>query len=205
MITKTKPELTYGTFIDARGVDSYDLGFLAKAIGCNPFRPQIHYIYIEQDGEILRGIATDAMRMHIVRSLPTHLGLTPGYWAVLRALRGCIWLAKLESTEGLTFPDHKAILAGYTEAKCTTKIILSPMTSYSASNNNTAIAILHRTFPRGTIFNLDNIYDITHGIPAEDTWEVMYYGKNRAIVFAGHNRTAIIMPINSCYYPEGAE
>jgi len=190
--------MQYGKFIEVTGDDTKELLFLAKAIfkGDDTTRAALKYIYLkkgEYEGDLI-GITSDGHRLHLTilsAELVVRLGLHEGYWRVLKnkdkKKKEVIWLINIDEPEnGRVFPDFKKVIPS-DEPKY--KTTFETLDFSNEGTYYTKLAIFLHDLPDVTAMNIDFLLDFGSG-----TWEVSWYGQNKAIKFTNGERLCLVMP-----------
>lgn len=189
--------MLYGKFVVAEGSVAFQLRFLSKAVSTNEASFYMMYIHIEPSdkGEGLLGVATDGRRLHLVDPLDEAgakvFGLTPGYWQVFKgAHSSSLWLARLEDsqTESWMYPAWRNVFPkGETVYKTTFEgfKIDGPKANYAD------LAKFLHDFPDVTAIDLEYLQLLGTGF----TWDVEWFGPNKALKFIQGDRVALIMPM----------
>jgi hypothetical protein len=182
--------MTYGGFIESGGVFAKEMGFLSKAVSGDETRLFMNRVLIEpsdtEEGKF-KGAATDGRRLHIVDPLscPEGIGLEAGEWKILKAGKKLVWMARVTG-EGDTgkFPDYRAVIpkeaAAYT-AKFEGFLV--------DGRHSQGLVDFIRGFPEPTVINAAYLLDLG----ADEIWSVEWTGNNKAVVFTGGNKKAVIM------------
>jgi len=189
--------MKYNAFIEAEGILSQEFAFLAKAIGDNAINPAMAYIHVEPSdkGEGLLGIVTDGRRLHLVDPLPeiyAHLGLTPGYWKVLKTTSKSAWLARLDDSEtkDWQFPSWRKVVPTE-KAVYETEFVGFALTK-THHNSGKLSEFLH-DLPEVTRIDLKFLY----ALGTDQTWKLIWLGGLKPLKFIAVNRMAVIMPMQA--------
>jgi hypothetical protein len=190
--------MLYGKFIDAEGMLAFQLKFLHKAVSYDEARYFLREMFIEPSEKYegqLRGIATCGNRLHIVDPLESKSAefhqITPGYWRGLRSFKNDrIWIARLDDmeTRSFRFPDWQKVIPNGEGVEYRTAF---EGFSVKSKINIDKLAKLFHGFPDATAINLKYLEDLGTGF----TWDVEWYGPQKAIKFTQGNRTAVVMPM----------
>jgi hypothetical protein len=192
----------YGRFVHAEDSLADQLRFLAVAVSGDETRYFMADIEVEEmepatDGKarLLRAIATDGRRMHIVEPLNTAAaeihGMEPGRWHVVANRVKYVELAKIEYPDG-SFPNWRKVVPDAAPKFETEFFGLSLKSSYIMRHTPDLLK-LFRSFPEPTVINLKYLEDLGTG----KKWKVEWHAPDRAVVFASGECRAIIMPMQA--------
>jgi len=188
--------MKYSAFIDAEGLNASHLDFLAKAASDDSTRFFMNNIHIEPSdkGEgLLLGVATDGRRIHLVDPIPepiTFLGLTPGYWKVLKTSAKRVWLARLDDsiTDGWNFPNWRKFVSSNEAVYETTFEGFALKKNYS---NTHGLVKFMRGFPETTVVDINYLCQLG----TDSTWKLEWFGNTMPLKFTAENLMAVIMPM----------
>lgn len=197
------PGPKYGAFADVDGGQLLnELRFLAVAVSDDGTRPVLHGINIEVVSEatekvpyqILRGVATDGRRLHLVNPLNQSaaplFGLSPGRWEVISNKPKRVQLARMNNPEG-TFPNWEKVFPSE-PVKFTTQFRGFALSGRRLSDSSGNLFKLARALPHNDPINLAYLADLGYG----DEWTVEWRRERGAILFKNKNvKTALIMPM----------
>ena len=189
--------MKYGTFVEVSGELRDQLEFVARARAKHLLRPSLLHILIEPsevDGGIYKAVASDGQRLHIVDPLSCgdDTGIEPGLWRFLKQDNKTLWMAKIEDTDILPFPNYRKVLPVDAPLFSTT---FSPKYKRSLSANNIAgflretIVFLAR-FPKPTAIDPKFLSDLTML-----QWDVAWHGNQKYVVFEHRPYKTVIMPM----------
>ena len=191
----------YGIFVEAEGELARHLRFLAVAVSDDTTRYFMCDIEVEEmepateerKYPLLRGIATDGRRLHIVEPLSASAsvihGMTPGRYHVVSVKGKYVQLAKFAEAPG-AFPNwRKVVPEGLPKYETTFECF--SLSGRHAGSSSAALAKMLRAFPAPTGINLKYLADLGQ----DDEWKVGWYGANRAIDFTSGPKRAVIMPM----------
>jgi hypothetical protein len=185
--------MIYGTFVEALGEFSRQTTFLSRAVGKDDARDFARHILIEpsdvEPGK-LRGVATDGRRLHIVDPLacPGDIGLEAGSWRPLKTGGGYSWMAQIKSDVGI-FPDYRRVIP---KDEPLFTFELSGLPRGDLMGSMPYLVKFFREFPEPTAINMNCLNDLDHDF----VWRVKWYGSDKAVLFEGESRAAVIMPIH---------
>jgi hypothetical protein len=189
----------FGTFVEAWGQLAQQLKFLSGAVSSDETRYFMNFIYIElselpattEDGTvILKGIATDGHRLHIVDPLPvfaSQMGLESGFWKVIKNNSKTFQMAKMREGPG-EFPNYKKVIPK-DEPRYETEYWSD---GCKIQEKSFRLVKFFRDFPKLTVINLEYLAALTPG----EIWKVRWIEERKAITFTANTKTAIIMPID---------
>jgi hypothetical protein len=150
--------MLFGKFIDASGSLAFELSFLARAVSDDLTHYVMNQIYVEPS-EIkgLKGVATDGRRLHIVDpfdGLAGILGLSPGYWKVIKNSKRTVWITRLDDSETTKwdFPNYRAVIP---EGEAVYKTTFEGFSFGNQKSNYPGLIEFIRNFPDATAINLE--------------------------------------------------
>jgi hypothetical protein len=186
--------MIHGTFIEAFGEFSRQITFLSRAVCKDDSRYFMRHILIEpsdvEPGK-LRGVSTDAKRLHIVDPLsaPDNIGLEAGNWRPLKRGGECSWIAQIKEGAG-RFPDYRNAIP---QKEPLFEFDLPGLPrGDNACGNMPYLVKFFREFPDPTEINMNYINDLD----CFSAWKVKWHGGNKAVLFESDGYTAVIMPMN---------
>ena len=187
--------MLYDKFVDASGAFAQELGFLARAVSYDETRPFMRQIFVEpSETGGLKGAAVDGLRLHIVDPLDGAagvMGLTPGFWRVLKTAKKNAWISRLDEkeTNDWKFPAYQRIIPA---EKAEYETVFEGFAfSGGRYTKHSELARFIHDFPDATAINLRYLADLGTGTE----WKVEWYGSTKAVKFTGGGRMAVIMPM----------
>lgn len=191
----------YGAFFEVKGNLAAEFKFLAKAVGDEPWRYFMNYIKVEEvepateerPYPILRGIATDGRRMHVVDPLDIkagEYGIKPGLLHIV-SCKNVVQLAERVTISGLEYPNWKKVFP----EKPAPSICTFQGCDFKRRDSQSSVELsrLFRSFPVPTPLNVKYLESLGFGYD----WDVQWESERKGVVFKSGTMTAIIMPMNN--------
>jgi hypothetical protein len=188
----------YEKYIEADGVMAWLLDFLDKATDTDwrCFKEGLRYVYIEPaaEGGGLSAVSTDGRRLHAVelsKDNTDYLGITPGYWKIIKDGDDCIGIARLDNkeTEEWSYVKWRDVIPKG-DAKYKTTFAGFDFSDKKGEGHERLAKFLH-DFPDLTALNLAYLADLGQ----REEWDVKWYGPEKPLKFTNTNRMALIMPM----------
>ena len=198
MVTEKLNE--YGAFFEVKGMLAGEFKFLARAVGDEPWRYFINYIKIEEvepsteerPYPILRGIATDGRRMHVVDPLDIkagEYGIKPGLLRMV-SCKSVVQLAEKVTADVSQYVNwRKVIPKTPLQSVC---VFTGCDLKRRDGQSSLELSRLFRAFPVPTPLNVKYLEGLGFGYD----WDVQWESERKGVVFKSGTMTAIIMPMN---------
>jgi hypothetical protein len=200
--------MKYSTYVEAEGELAQQLRFLARAVSDDETRFFMNDIEVvlselpddrpeadkEKNGPLLKAIATDGRRMHIVDPLtPSAVaihGLEPGRWHVVSGGPACrARVAKFVEAPG-AFPNYKKVLPEG-PIEYTAEFNGFALIRERIARGSSALLKFFFDFPKPTAINLNYLADLG----SDTCWKVEWRDERRAVCFRSGSKLAVIMPM----------
>jgi hypothetical protein len=185
--------MKYSAFIDVPKSLAFQLDFLSRAVSTDETRYTMNYINIISGEKGLLGVASDGRRAHLAEPLDKAadiLGITPGYWRVIKKTAKTMFIARLDDSEtkDWNYPNWRKVIPSEKAVYETTfeGFSLERKRAYPHS-----LEKLFRNFPEATFIDLKYLLSLGTGVD----WRVEWRGAEKAIKFTADNLLAVIMPM----------